>query len=166
MVADGTARPSQTREEEREEKFKQAAGEVMQGILSVKDGVSLELQAVPQAALALTSIYFALQVDLLIKGKIAGQAKLEAGFTQIGRNLNIPQTIVQSVSKRLETAPFEVNKPRPERPTVITSRAARALLRYVRLNPKTTWVKLKRDTGLDVDRNTLRRTLEAHGISL
>ena len=104
------------------------------------------------------------KLDLLIKGNIAGQAKLEAEFTQIGRNLNIPRTIVQSVLKRLETAPFEVNKPRPERPTVITSRAARALLRYVRLNPKITWVKLKRDTGLDVDRNTLRRTLEVHGI--
>jgi hypothetical protein len=105
------------------------------------------------------------ELDLLTKGKIAGQAELGAGPTQIGRSLNIPRTTVQSVLKRLETAPSGVNKPRPGRPTVITPRAARALLRYVRLNPKTTWVKLKRDTGLDVDRGTLRPTLEAHGMA-
>ncbi len=72
------------------------------------------------------------ELDLLTKGKIAGQAELGAGPTQIGRSLNIPRTTVQSVLKRLETAPSGVNKPRPGRPTVITPRAARALLRYVR----------------------------------
>lgn len=51
---------------EREDEFKQTAGEVMQGILSVKDAVSSALQAVPQAALAWTGVCFALQVDLLL----------------------------------------------------------------------------------------------------
>ena len=50
---------------EREYKFKQAVGEVMQHILSVKDAVSSALQAVPQAALAWTGVCFALQVDSL-----------------------------------------------------------------------------------------------------
>jgi len=62
------------------------------------------------------------KLDLLTKGKIAGQAELGAEPTQIGRSL------IQSVLKRLETAP----KPRPGRPTVITPRTARALLCYVR----------------------------------
>ena len=47
---------------EREDRVKGAAGEVMQGILSVKDAISLGLQAVPQAAIAWTGICFALQV--------------------------------------------------------------------------------------------------------
>ncbi|KAK3169687.1 hypothetical protein OEA41_009071 [Lepraria neglecta] len=47
---------------EREDRVKGAAGEVMQGILSVKDAISSGLQAVPQAAIAWTSICFALQM--------------------------------------------------------------------------------------------------------
>ncbi len=105
------------------------------------------------------------ELDLLTKGKIAGQAELGATPTQIGRNLNVPRTTVQSVLQRLETTPSGVNKPRPGRPSIITPRASRALLRYVRINPKTTWERMKRDTGLDVSRDTLRRTLKAHGIS-
>ncbi len=78
------------------------------------------------------------ELDLLTKEKIAGQSELEAGLTQIERNLNIPRITVQSVLRRLETTSSGVNKVRSGRPTVITSRGSRALLRYVRLNPKTT----------------------------
>jgi len=35
----------------------------------------------------------------------------------------------------------------------------------VRLNPKATWAQLKRDTGLDFDRRTLKAALEANGIT-
>ncbi len=105
------------------------------------------------------------ELDLLTKGKIADQSELEAGPTQIGRNLNIPRITVQSVLRRLETTFSGVNKVRSGRPTVITPRDSRALLRYVRLNPKTTWNTLKHDTRLNVDRDTLDRTLKAHGIS-
>ncbi len=105
------------------------------------------------------------ELDLLTKGKIAGQAELGATPTQIGRNLNVPRTTVQSVLQRLETNPSGVNKSRSGRPSIIILRASRALLRYVRINPKTTWERMKRDTGLDVSRDTLRRTLKAHGIS-
>ena len=55
---------------EREDEFKQTAGEVMQGILSVNDVVSSALQAVPQAALAWTGVCFALQVDLLFSNML------------------------------------------------------------------------------------------------
>lgn len=48
---------------EREDKFKQVAGELMRAILSVKEAVSLALEAVPQAAPAWTGVCFALQVD-------------------------------------------------------------------------------------------------------
>ena len=48
---------------EREDEVKQAAGEVMQGLLSVKDAIGFVLQTAPQAALAWTGVCFALQVD-------------------------------------------------------------------------------------------------------
>lgn len=51
---------------EREDKVKHAAGELMQGVLSVKAAVSSGLQAVPQAALAWTGICFTLEVDVLL----------------------------------------------------------------------------------------------------
>ncbi len=77
------------------------------------------------------------ELDLLIKEKIADQSELEAELIQIERNLNIPRIIVQSVLRRLKTTSFEVNKVRSSRPTVITSRGSRVLLRYIRLNLKT-----------------------------
>ena len=105
------------------------------------------------------------KLDLLTKGKIAGQAKLRATFTQIERNLNVPRITVQSVLQRLETTFSRVNKPRSDRLSIIFLRASRALLRYVRINLKIIWERMKRDTDLDVSRDTLRRTLKAHGIS-
>ena len=105
------------------------------------------------------------ELDLLTKGKIAGQAELGATCSQIGRNLNVSRTTVQTVLQRLQTTPSGVNKPRSGMPSIITPRASRALLRHVRNNPKTTWKQLKRDTDLDVSRETLLRTLKAHGIS-
>ena len=81
---------------------------------------------------------FKKKLNLLTKGKIADQTELKVKFTQIERNLNISRITIQSVLRRLETTFFEVNKPRSERFSVITFRAARALLRYVRINFKTT----------------------------
>ena len=104
------------------------------------------------------------ELDLLTKGKIAGQAELGATPTQIGRILNVPKSTIQSVLERLQTTPSGVNKPRSGRPSIITPRATRALLRQVRLNPKVKWNELKTITGLQVDRSTLQRTLRAHGI--
>jgi len=56
------------------------------------------------------------ELDLLTKGKIAGEAELGATSTQISRNLNVPRITVNGILNRLQTAPFEVNKPRSERP--------------------------------------------------
>ena len=105
------------------------------------------------------------ELDLLTKGKIAGEAELGATPTQISRNLNVPRTTINGVLGRLYTAPSGVNKPRSGRPISITPRAARILLRQLRSEPKTTWRKLKKNTGIDLDPRTLNATLRAHGIS-
>jgi len=105
------------------------------------------------------------ELDLLTKGKIAGQAELGATPTQISRSLNVPRSTVNGVLKRLQTTPSGTTKPRSGRPLAITPRAARILIRQVRLEPKITWWQLKKNTGLDLDSRTLKRTLEAHGIS-
>ncbi|KAF7502487.1 hypothetical protein GJ744_005664 [Endocarpon pusillum] len=47
---------------EGEGKAKQAVGEVLQGVLAVKDFVSLVTQIMPQAALAWTGVCFAVQI--------------------------------------------------------------------------------------------------------
>lgn len=105
------------------------------------------------------------KLDLLTKGKIAEQAQLEATLTQVSRSLSVPRSTIYSVLKKLQTTPFEVNKLRSGRPSVITPRAERKLLRQVRLKPKITWVHLKRNTRLHFDSRTLQRVLNAHGIS-
>jgi len=59
------------------------------------------------------------ELDLLTKGKIAGQAQLGAAPTQISRNLNVPRTTVNGVLKRLEETPSGASKPRSGRPSLI-----------------------------------------------
>jgi len=76
------------------------------------------------------------KLDLLTKGKITGQAELEATLIQISRNLNVSCIIINEVLERLCTALFEVNKPRSERPLSITPQAARILLRQLRSKSK------------------------------
>ena len=51
---------------EKEDKVKHTAGELMQGVLSVKAAVSSGLQAIPQAALAWAGICFTLEVNVLL----------------------------------------------------------------------------------------------------
>ncbi len=78
------------------------------------------------------------ELDLLTKGKIAGQAQLGATLTQVSRSLGVPRSTIYSVLKKLQTTPSGVNKLRLGRPSVITPRAERKLLRQVRLKPKIT----------------------------
>ncbi len=105
------------------------------------------------------------KLSLLIKGEISGQAKLGLKLTQIGRNLNVSRTIVQSVLGRLQTTFFEVNEPRSGRLISITPRAARILLRQLRSKSKIIWRKLKMNIGIDLNARTLNATLRAHEIS-
>ena len=105
------------------------------------------------------------ELSIFDKGQISGLSRADLTLTQIHRNLNIPPSTIRSVLERLDTQPTEVNKLRSERPHVITLRAARLLVRHVRLTPKITWRELKQITDLDFDKRTLRVTLEAHGIS-
>ena len=105
------------------------------------------------------------ELSLLTKGEISEQAKLGLKPTQIGRNLNVPRTIVQSVLGRLQTTSFGANEPRSGRPISITPRAARILLRQLRSEPKITWRQLKMNIGIDLNARTLNATLRAHGIS-
>ena len=105
------------------------------------------------------------ELDLLTKGKIAGQAQLGATPTEISRNLNVPRPTIYGVLERLHTTSSGVSKPQSGRPSVITPRAARLLIRTVRIEPKIKWRELKQVTGLNFDSRTLNRILEANGIS-
>ena len=83
------------------------------------------------------------ELDLLTKGKIAGEAELGVTCIQIDRNLNVSRTTVQSFLGKLQTTPSGVNKSRLGRPSLITPAEARLLLRQLRSEPKFTWRQLK-----------------------
>jgi len=71
------------------------------------------------------------KLSLLIKDQISGQTQLDLKLTQIERNLNVLQIIIQCVLKRLQTTFFEVNELRSERFISIISQAAKILLRQL-----------------------------------
>lgn len=71
------------------------------------------------------------KLSLLIKDQISGHTQLDLKLTQIKRNLNVLQIIIQCVLKRLQTTFFEVNELRSERFISIISQAAKILLRQL-----------------------------------
>ena len=104
------------------------------------------------------------ELSVYTKDQISGLTKAGFTSTQIHRDLNVPRSTIQSFLDRLVITQTEENKPRSGRSKKFSSRDERSLLRYVRANSKTTWLQLKKDTGLNVFRDTLKRTLQAHGI--
>ena len=88
------------------------------------------------------------ELSIFDKGQISGLFRASLTLTQIHRNLNISSSTIRSVLGRLDTQFTEVNKLRSERPHVITLRAARLLVRQMRLTPKVTWRKLKQIENL------------------
>ena len=103
--------------------------------------------------------------DLLIKGQILGQNKAGLTPTQISRNLELPRSSICDILESLKSDPTGANKPRSGRPSILSPRDNRALIRYVRQEPKATWRNIKTVTGLEIDTGTLRRTLKANDIS-
>ena len=74
--------------------------------------------------------------DLLIKGQILSQAKAELTSSQISRNLELPRISVRDILRRLNTDSTGINKSRFGRLSILSSRDNRALIRYVRHDPK------------------------------
>ena len=103
--------------------------------------------------------------DLLTKGQILNQAKVGLTFSQISRNLKLPRISVRDILRRLNTDFTGINKSRSGRLSILSSRDNRALIRYVRHDPKVTWRQIKIDIGLNFDTGILRRTLKINEIS-
>ena len=110
------------------------------------------------------------ELSTFTKGQISGLARsglARAGLipTEIHHQLNVPRTTIQRFLQREQTVPSGENRSRCDRPPVVTPRAVRSVLRYVRINPKTSWNQVKTALGLKICRQTFNKVLKNNGIA-
>ena len=81
--------------------------------------------------------------------------------------MNIPQSTIKSVIKKLKEYGTTTSLPRETRPPKLTDQARRALIREATKRPKITLKELQSSTeeiGMSVHRTTLSRTLHRAGL--
>ena len=99
------------------------------------------------------------------RGIIIGQPTCGVLPTAIGKALNLPRTTVQGVIERATRQDNGVNNPRSGRPTIVTDRARRVIIRNARINPKITYLQLRACIDTEFSKSTMYRVLKEAGIT-
>ena len=99
------------------------------------------------------------------RGIIVGQGSLGSGATSIGRSLNHPESTIRSVLSASTHQHQGVSKPRSGRPTVVTDRARRIIIRNARIHPKITYKVLRALANIIFSKSTMYRVLKDAGIT-
>ena len=102
-----------------------------------------------------------------VRDKVVEKYRSGLGYTNISETLNIPQSTVKSIIKKLKEYGTTTNLPREGRPPKHTDQARRALTREATTRPKITLKELQCSTaeiGVSVHRITLSRTLHRAGL--
>lgn len=93
-------------------------------------------------------------------------ASVEAGMSkvQVALKYNVNRSTVYDAINRFHGQHNHDSRPRAGRPTVLTARAERSLLRSVHKEPKMPFKRLIQENQLGVSRSTVQRTLRAYGL--
>jgi transposase len=99
-----------------------------------------------------------------LRGQIMSAREEGASFRDIAKRLEIPVSTVFTTVK--STGRQEGHSlSRTGRPSYISERDKRALLRFVRANPRATYAVVRQETGLTLCTDTIRQILYTAGIS-
>ena len=101
---------------------------------------------------------------MFTKGGISSLAAAGCTTMQISRQMNIPRITIQGYLKRSQTTPNEENQFRPGRPSIVSDRMTRLILRHVRMHPKTTWNDACTALRLNFCRKTFLKILKINEI--
>lgn len=94
--------------------------------------------------------------------KVVERHKSGEGYKKISKTLNIPQSTVASIIKKWKVYHTTQTLPRSGRPSKLSSRARRKLVRYASKRPMATMKQLKEllaETGENVHESTISRSL-------
>ena len=102
-----------------------------------------------------------------VRGTIVEKYRSGLGYEKISETLNILQSTIKSIIKKLKVYGTITNLPREGRPPKLTDQARRALIREAAKRPKITLKELQSSTaeiGVSVHRTTLSCTLHRAGL--
>ncbi|XP_076326346.1 uncharacterized protein LOC143233705 [Tachypleus tridentatus] len=101
-----------------------------------------------------------------LKNRIIVKYKSRVSLSGIAKQLNVPKSTVQSIIDKYKLTGSIANLPRSGRPTKISERTKRKVLREVSRNPRLTRndvQKLVRETGVEVSTSTVTNMLRSSG---
>jgi transposase len=98
------------------------------------------------------------------RGIICGAVLSGSTTAELTRAFNIPESTIRSTIQSTTTRRDGRSKPRSGRPSIITPRAERTLLRMIRLQPKIKYKDLISAAGVNCSRKTITRLLDKHHI--
>ena len=102
-----------------------------------------------------------------VRDKVVEKHKSGLGYKRISTSLMIPRSTVRSIIAKWKEHGTTTNLPRQGRPSKLTDRARRALIREATERPKVTLKELQSstaNTGVSVHRTTISRTLHRAGL--
>jgi transposase len=99
-----------------------------------------------------------------LRGSIQTWAAVGLGNTEIAQKTFLTPATVQSTLRRNSQRHEGTTLSRSGRPSKLSRRDRRALLRYVRKNPKVSYEQVLADTGLPISKKTAYRILREEGI--
>ena len=99
------------------------------------------------------------------RGIINGAYRSGATPTYIAHNENTPLSTIKWTISTTSQHPNGVSKTRSGRPTVVTDRARRHIIRLARTNPRITYKDLRDQCGVSYSKSTLYRELKAYGLT-
>jgi transposase len=105
------------------------------------------------------------ELNPIKRAQLQGARAVGASWSTIQAVLKTPISTARDTIIKASTRVEHTSLPCSGRPTTYTARDERTILRLVRRKPKITYAGIKRETGLDLSRDTFRRILEKHGVS-
>ena len=102
-----------------------------------------------------------------VRDKVLEKYRPRLGYKKISKTLNVPQSTIKSIIKKLKEHGTTTNLPREGHPPKLTDQARRALIRAATKRPKTTLKELqssKMENGVSVHRTTISCTLHRAGL--
>src|SRR2546421_9022747 len=104
------------------------------------------------------------ELSLYLRGLIQTWAAIGLGTAEIARKTFLTPETVRSTLSRNPQRHEGITLPRSGRPSKLSRRDRRTLLRYVRKNPKLSYKQILIDTRLPVCKKTVYRILREEGI--
>ena len=94
-----------------------------------------------------------------------GARRMGANEGEIGRSLNLSRTTVQYTIKKHSHRHQDESNPRSGRPSKLSDRDRRYIIRLARVNPRITYEHLRSEAEVQCSRSTLYRVLKVYGLT-